>query len=507
MDNETFKSKEIHYLDQKRIDTLLKSITNQKHKTIALIMIDTGLRVSECVTLKIKNFDFRKKTLIVKSLKKRGENTHREIPISNRLLLQLSQYLAHKKLGENDYIFEGNDNGHLGRHAVNRSMDRLKKHHSSLSQLHPHALRHTFATQLLASGTELHNIKTMLGHKSLDTTLIYSHTPIEVLRQNIENSNTHKLSLWQRFKNYLNPPKQIHFNYSLQSQNFIIGRDQVLNQITSNLNRNINTILIGGTGIGKTHILNNLQGLTNKVLKIDELSNLKLTFLNLLMYLYDNDKEQIKTMIYGDFDRSKILTKLQRDSVYTLIEEIIKVTTKHEYIILVNNVDNITAKAIKTIELLKDHFTIITTAREITVNKSTFLWNFERINIPNLDRESSIQLIHKLSYDIDVEDMALYRNHIYDQSEGNPRIIFELCERYRKENLVTDDVIRSVHHLGALPEIDMTFLVVFVLAGLTILRYTSREVGGTSLRFIGGIALVGLMLFRLFLSKTKRKFI
>jgi hypothetical protein len=212
-------------------------------------------------------------------------------------------------------------------------------------------------------------------------------------------------------------------------------------------------------------------------------------------------------MIYGDFDRSKILTKLQRDSVYTLIEEIIKVTTKHEYIILVNNVDNITAKAIKTIELLKDHFTIITTAREITVNKSTFLWNFERINIPNLDRESSIQLIHKLSYDIDVEDMALYRNHIYDQSEGNPRIIFELCERYRKENLVTDDVIRSVHHLGALPEIDMTFLVVFVLAGLTILRYTSREVGGTSLRFIGGIALVGLMLFRLFLSKTKRKFI
>jgi hypothetical protein len=150
---------------------------------------------------------------------------------------------------------------------------------------------------------------------------------------------------------------------------------------------------------------------------------------------------------------------------------------------------------------------IITTAREVPINKANYLWNFDRINIENLPRTASLELIHRLSSDIDIEDFELYRNHIYEQSNGNPRVIYELCDRYHKEMIVTDDVIRSIRHIGGLQEIDMTFIIVFILAGLTILRYTSREVGGESLRFIGGMALVLLMLSRFILSKIKRKFI
>jgi hypothetical protein len=221
----------------------------------------------------------------------------------------------------------------------------------------------------------------------------------------------------------------------------------------------------------------------------------------------DNDKEAIKELIFGDFDRTKIQTKLQRDSVANIIEEIIKITQKNEYILLIDNVDNITTKASKTLEQLKDHFIIITSAREVSITKSSFLWNFEKIEITNLPRQNALELIHKLSYDINVTDFETFRNHIFEQSEGNPRIIFELCDRYRKEIIITDEVVRSVRHFGALPEIDMSFVVVFLLAGLTILRYTSREIGGTSLRFIGGIALVAFMLFRMFLSRLKRKFV
>lgn len=101
----------------------------------------------------------------------------------------------------------------------------------------------------------------------------------------------------------------------------------------------------------------------------------------------------------------------------------------------------------------------------------------------------------------------MYRNHIHEQSAGNPRILFELCDRFRKEIVVSEDIIRSVRHIGGIPEIDMSFIVVLLLAGVTVLRYMAREESVINYRLIGGIALAFLVLFRFFLSKTKRKFL
>lgn len=501
----------INYLDKEKSERLLNSVENLKHKSAILIMMDCGLRVTECVTLKMENFDFKKKILYVKSLKKRENDLTREIPISNRLLQTLADYVKERKpTAGTDYLFPGTgDREHLTRKAMNRMCDRIKEKNPAFNNLHPHALRHTFATQMLATGTELHNVKTLLGHTSFNTTLIYNHTPIEILRQNIDDMSNKKSTWYQRLWKKITGVKAVPtlINFHTPENTFIIGREKEILCVIDNLNKNINTILVGKIGIGKSHIVKQIEFRDRKILKIDEMSNLKLTFVNMLLYLLDNDKEAIKEMIYADFDKTKLQQKLQKDSIQTLIDEIIKITTKHEYILMIDNVDGITAKGMKTIELLKDHFTILTTAREIPINKANFIWNFDKITIEPLPRTQSLELIHKLSYDIDVEDFELYRNHIYDQSSGNPRVIFELCERYRKETIVTDDVIRSVRHIGGLPEIDMSFGIVIILAGVSILRYTSREMGGESLRFIGGMALVLLMLSRYFLSKTKRKFL
>lgn len=506
------QANEFHHLDKTKSDFLINSVQNLKHKAAILIMMDCGLRVSECITLQLKNFDFKRKTLTVKSLKKRGDEVLRTIPLSNRLLQILADYIKERKPQTEDcYLFLGSkENKHLSRKAINRVCDRIKAKHPQFKNLHPHTLRHTFATNLLSNGAELHHVKEMLGHKSYNTTLIYNHTPIELLKLHIDNATTEKQNRFILFfKKLLGiKSKRNHFiNFSTSPQNFLIGREDELLQIIDCLNKNINTILTGKIGIGKSHLLKQIDLKDKKILLLDEMNNLKMTFINMLLYLYDNDKETIKQLVFPNFDKSQITQKLQKDSVYTLISEIIKITAKHEYILMIDNVDGITSKAVKSIELLKDHFIIITTAREIPLNKASFLWNFQRIEIGYLSRTESIELIHKLSYDMDIEDYELYRQHIYDQSNGNPRVIFELCERYRKELVITDDVIRSVRHIGGIPEIDMSWSVMLLLACITLLRYTSREIGSESLRFIGGIALIALMFFRFFLSKTKRKFL
>jgi site-specific recombinase XerD len=500
---------EVDYLDKRKSDKLLSTVTNVKHKTAILLMMDCGLRATECVTLKMENFDFKKKVVLIRSLKKRGHELVREIPISTRLLETLAEYLTTYKAEKDDYLFPNpsNKNEHVSRKSLNRLCERLKENNPSFSELHPHALRHTFATQLLANGAELHNVKTLLGHQSFNTTLIYNHTPIEILRKNIEDMSTVKRSWLSRLMHkYFGKRKNPSLlNFGTAGNSFIVGRDKELMQVVDCLNKNINTILTGKIGIGKSHLLKQIELQGKKILKLDEMANLKLTFVNMLLYLFQNDKEAIKQVLYSDFDNNKLQQKLQRDSVQNLIEEVLKITGKHEYVLMIDNVDGITPRAMKAIEQLKDHFVIITTAREIPINRTSFIWNFEHIRIEPLSRSCSLELIHKLSYDIEVEDMELYRNHIYEQSSGNPRVIFELCERYRKESIVTDDVVRQIRHIGGLPEIDMSFIVILILAGVSILRYTSKEFGGESLRFIGGIALVLLMLSRYFLARTRRK--
>lgn len=179
---------DIHYLTDRELDELLRMVTNPKHRVLILIMADAGLRVSECVALRYDNFDFRKQILRVKSLKKRDKSALRDIPISERLYHALADYIATKKAGETspeNWLFPNPTDPSIPiqRFAVNRMLERLRAENPAFRHLHPHALRHTFATRHLATGTRLESIKTMLGHARYDTTLIYTHIPIEQLRR------------------------------------------------------------------------------------------------------------------------------------------------------------------------------------------------------------------------------------------------------------------------------------------------------------------------------------
>lgn len=501
--------KEIEYLDKRKADKLISTVSNVRHKCALLIMMDCGLRVTECVTLQLKNFDFKNRTLSVRSLKKRGkEEVWRKVPISDRLYECLAEYIKGlKQKFPDSYLFAKSDGTPISRKALNQVCDRLKEKHPEFSNLHPHTLRHTCATQLMATGAKLHEIKEILGHSKYDTTLIYTHIPQEVLKSRIDKMTETKISFFQKVKNYLFPPKRATLiNLSQEATQFIVGRTEELLRVTELINKNCNVILLGGIGVGKSHLMQHVTP-NRKVLRFDDFSDLKKTLIQCLLYLYKNDKEHVFNLLYPDFDLAKAEQHLQRDSVPNLCKEIKRVTSKHEYILVIDNCDKITPKGMKALEELKDHFTIFTSAREIPVNKSSFLWNFEVVRLENLKRPQSLELIQKLAYDLDIDDWDIFRNHIWEQSTGNPRVIFEVVERLRKEVVITPEVVRSIRHHGSLREYDMSFAVILGLSGLAILRYLSGEVGNDSLKFIGGCAMILLLFSRYVFNFTKRKFI
>ena len=492
-----------YYLDKRRADQLIESIKNVKHRTCLLLMLDAGLKVSETITLRYKDFDFKKRLVQVKC-----KNTHyRSIPLSDRLYQVLANYIQTQQPTSNDdYLFPGKTQGHLTRKALNRVCDRIKtKYPEAFGKLHPHMLRHTFATHHLANGAQLADIKNMLGHQSLATTAIYAHTPLDKIRKSIQEVTRPKLTPLQKLRNWLYPLKSTPININTTSFDFTTGRHDELHQISTLIHKNCNTILLGPVGVGKTHLIQQIKKSDQKILSIDDCYDIKRTLIQCLLYLYKNDKEHVFNMLYGDYDLNKVQQNLQRDSIASLTQEIISITAKNEYIIVIDNVDNITARGIKALEALKDHFTILTSAREIPLNKSTFLWNFEIVPIKPLSRQHSLALIHRLSEGLEIEDLALYRNHIYEQANGNPRAIVELVNRYSKEAIITTDTIRSIKHMGSRKEYDMSVFVLILLGGLTTLRYVAHETGNDSLRFIGGVALLLLITARYFFRYAKRK--
>lgn len=502
--------RDIHFLNTGQANMLLKvSEKNIRQKVLLLLMLDGGLRVSEVINIKLSDFDFRKRTLTVFSLKKRNKTKYRQIPLSNRLFTSLSEYIkSMHDVKPDSWLFASpaktKDGQHISRFAVNKYLNR-KKHKLNIENLHPHALRHTFATSLVGEDTPLNEVADLLGHESMNTTRIYTHIPTERLRKSIQkaaNTQGDRQNWFSRFFTRKLPVIYIPPTGTAS----IIGRDPELIEISDHINKGTNVCLIGPTGTGKKTLLDAVKT-EKKILIFDDTSSIKKSLVYMLLYLYKNNMETVQTVLFGDFDLDKAEAKLSRQTVSTLCDEIKKTATPKEYILKIRSIDNITTSAMRVIELLKDHFVIITAAKEIPVNKASFLWNFEKIKIGNLSRAHAFELIHKLSYDLDIEDYELYRNHIFEQTAGNPRAIVEMVERYRREPVLITEVIRSVTHRGPLHDIDFSFVVIFFIASLAVFRYMTSEFDNPGLRVIGGMSMILLLLSRSIFSRTKRRYL
>ncbi|MFZ3230488.1 MAG: tyrosine-type recombinase/integrase [Pseudobdellovibrio sp.] len=153
------------------------------NKTLFLLLYGGGLRVSEACSLRWKQIQFSEKRILIKG--KGNKERFCILPdYSFRTLKQL-QAINEKK----EFVFgESGLNTRTGYEIIRM----LGKKVGLLNPLHPHALRHSFATHLLASGANLRTLQTLLGHESLQATEKYTHLSVDHLARIMEQ--THPLT-------------------------------------------------------------------------------------------------------------------------------------------------------------------------------------------------------------------------------------------------------------------------------------------------------------------------
>ena len=152
------------------IKKLLQQVSNVKHKALLMTSYSAGLRVSELVHLKFTDVDSTRMMLHIRCGKGKKD---RMVPLSAILLQTLRAY--YKQYKPQTYLFEGQ----AGQPYSTRSAQEILKRWKAATGLRKsgsiHSLRHAYATHLMESGIDIRYIQTLLGHKSISTTMRYTH--------------------------------------------------------------------------------------------------------------------------------------------------------------------------------------------------------------------------------------------------------------------------------------------------------------------------------------------
>lgn len=193
--------KEIRYPDVlyvEQVDTLFER-NKERHdeymmrdQAILELLYSSGVRVSELVSIKVRDIDPRSRTIRIIGKGKK----ERLVPYSRTCSKTLQDYIEYSRnnlltKNKDDFNVENLFLNNHGKKLTTRGVEYILKNVEKLTGcnygLHPHTLRHSFATHLLENGADLITIQSLLGHESVNTTQIYTHVTVETMKAQFDS--------------------------------------------------------------------------------------------------------------------------------------------------------------------------------------------------------------------------------------------------------------------------------------------------------------------------------
>jgi integrase/recombinase XerD len=170
-------------LSPEEVACMIDGTVNLRHRTILMTLYSTGMRRSELCNLRPEDID--KERMVVRILQGKG-GKDREVPLSPKLLEQLRTYYRSVKR-RNGWLFPSllvrRPDQPITSKTVWDLCREATRRAGITKAVHPHTLRHSFATHLFDNGAELPVIQTLLGHADPRDTMIYLHLATRKLRQ------------------------------------------------------------------------------------------------------------------------------------------------------------------------------------------------------------------------------------------------------------------------------------------------------------------------------------
>ena len=143
------------------------------------LLYATGVRVSELVNIKIDDIDINNKSIYVI-----GKGNKERVVFFNDVCKKYIEKFINdsKEVRKDNYLIINNNGKQITTRGIRLIIDKIIHETSIIKKIHPHTLRHTFATHLLNNGCDLLTVQELLGHSSISTTGIYTHVTTEHIK-------------------------------------------------------------------------------------------------------------------------------------------------------------------------------------------------------------------------------------------------------------------------------------------------------------------------------------
>src|SRR5258706_14529757 len=163
-------------LSQKEVAQLIQAASTSFHRTLLMTLYATGVRRAELTHLKVRDIDSKRMVIHIQGGKGRKD---RDVMLSPKLLEELREHWRRLPRKSREWLFPGN-RWHNSDHPIDTKTPRnackeAAKRAGIKKQVHPHTLRHCFATHLLEAGAELRPLPILLGPRGLKKTPLHLH--------------------------------------------------------------------------------------------------------------------------------------------------------------------------------------------------------------------------------------------------------------------------------------------------------------------------------------------
>ena len=163
-------------LSQQEVAQLIDAALTSYHRTLLMTLYATGARRAELTHLKVSDIDSQRMVIRIQGGKGRKD---RDVMLSPKLLEELRAHWCRLQRKPSSWLFPGNRD-HRGDQPIDtktvwHACKQAAKRAGIKKDVHPHTLRHSFATHLLEAGADLRTIQILLGHRDLEETTIYLH--------------------------------------------------------------------------------------------------------------------------------------------------------------------------------------------------------------------------------------------------------------------------------------------------------------------------------------------
>lgn len=161
-----------------------ETVLGKRNKAILELLYGTGIRVGECCKIQLKDIDFSLSTVLVHGKGKK----ERYVPFGSFAHDALEDYINNgrknllKDKMDHHSLFVNFRGGPLTDRGIREILNKLIEKSALTGKIHPHKLRHSFATHMMSNGADMRTVQELLGHAFLSSTQVYTHVTKEHLR-------------------------------------------------------------------------------------------------------------------------------------------------------------------------------------------------------------------------------------------------------------------------------------------------------------------------------------